>query len=74
MINRNFFGTQEDDKGNVSINGVPSNFSFTDKSSMKNFSAMMKGEFAKSGSFDISQQSKSPRMRNISPNASIGSI
>jgi len=57
MVNRNFFGTQENDKGRVSINGVPSNFSFTDKSSLKDFS-LMKTELAKSGSFDLSQQSK----------------
>lgn len=62
MVNRNFFGTQENDKGRVSINGVPSNFSFTDKSSLKDFS-LIKTELGRSDSFnrnsqDLSQQSK----------------
>ena len=85
MVNRNFFGTQENDKGRVSINGVPSNFSFTDKSSLKDFS-LIKTDLAKSGSFDLSQQSKqisiinvngqqSPKfIKNISHNGSIASI
>jgi len=37
MINRNFYGTQENENGRVSINGVPSDYLFTDKSSRRDF-------------------------------------